>query len=498
MTSSYGETTFRVSETQHVQGNYDDILSGLKNNCEFFVNFFLHEQITYGVPDFHIKIWSLMIGGDFLRIAMAVPRGHAKTTLAKLSAVWYFLFSDVRFIVYVSNTNQVATDAVKDIIGFMECDNFKSMFGELDWEKRNEGDGTYIFKLGDKRCILRARGLGQQLRGINVDNMRPQYAIVDDLEDSSENQTDLAQRQRDTWFFGTFIKCLDPFWNKVVYIGNLTSNTCLLRKLLELSSWHSMRMGCLLSNGTPLWPQIWPIDKLIEDYKTYVELGLVHLWMAEMMNLVMVGDNALIKPEEIYYRVPVTPDECIACFITIDPSTGFGNDSSGIVVHGLVPDQFGNNIPQAVDYVLGKFDEGQLFKETLELMQKWNCTVVGLESISFQRILKTLFEILFLQAGVTQYTLLPLTPGRVSKPERLRGLCGIIKQKGYALTFGDVEATTQLLEFDILKQQNVDDLIDSIAYGPKMLELYYHLIMVSAIRESNDVAVTRQEDLYGG
>ena len=193
-----------------VQLNTFEIKQALHHDAEFFIQFFLHEELEFPVPEFHKEIFYEMTDAEVDRLCLAIPRAHAKTTLAKLAAVWYFAFSPWRFIVYLSNTVSVAIPAVNDIVAFMESPNFQAVFGPIEWIIKRDGTGLYKFNFMGKTCILKAFGSDQQVRGINVDNERPQLAIVDDLEDNKNiaNENLFMQLKRN--FFGPFLKALNP------------------------------------------------------------------------------------------------------------------------------------------------------------------------------------------------------------------------------------------------------------------------------------------------
>ena len=65
-----------------------------------------------------------MTHADVERLVLAIPRGHSKTTLAELACVWYLLFSDFRFVLYVSGSHDLVVPYVNDIAAFFQTDNF--------------------------------------------------------------------------------------------------------------------------------------------------------------------------------------------------------------------------------------------------------------------------------------------------------------------------------------------------------------------------------------
>lgn len=459
-----------------------DIIAALQSVGEVFIDFFMHESLTFPVPDFHKRIWALMSSTTLQRIALAVPRGHAKTTLAKLVVVWYFLFTPFKFIVYVSNTADLSTKAVGDIIEFFLHPNFIKLFGPCYFEVEKKGEGEFVFLVntpfhGQKRCILKARGSNQQVRGLNIHNQRPEVAVVDDLEDTEDFQTETIWKNTIRWFFGTFYKAMDRRVAKIIYIGNLTDQNCLLYKLIQSKFWTSMRLGAILKDGTPLWPEMWSIKALLDDYTQYSQMGLQSVWFAEMMNLIVAGENALIKVEDIYYKPMVTPEQVRAGFVTIDPATGTGGDDTAVVAHLVVEDESGNLIPQVVDYRFGQLDELATVDAAIELCNIWGLSVIGVESIAYQRALYTVFMLIFMQRGIQGIEVVKLYPGNSSKLSRLRGFAAALASKSYALSEGDFHVTNQLLGFDVTKENNPDDLIDAVANGLQMVAGFWGLIM---------------------
>ena len=466
-------------ESVPVQIDKEKIKLALQHDREFFIQFFLGTEIDLPVPKFHPEIFSLMVDTTSDKFACAVPRDHAKTTLAKLTAVWYMLFSDFRFILYMSNTVTIAVPSVNDVIGFLECDNFRAVYGELVWHTRQDGKGIYKFNIGKKLVILRAHGAGMQVRGINIDNQRPQLLICDDIEDAVNIATPELFMKLKRWFYGPLKKAMDKFNHKIIHIGNLVENRCLIAEHCNSKYWSSRIYGCLLSNGESLWPDAWPIDKLKIDFMEYLEAGLADVWFAEMMNMPTAGGNGIIKAEEIYYQPPRIPEDVEFGFITIDLAISEHTwaHKTVVAVHGFISDAGANGIWQSVDYSgYHGIDPINLFWEVIKFCKKWKIHTVGIEAVAYQAALLPVFEHECLRNGITGIEFVPLmATGR--KAQRIITWASMVKAKEYALTHGDFTITQELLTFRPDKKENTDDHIDCHAYVPQMLNKFMHLIM---------------------
>lgn len=462
-----------------------DIIKRLEKDGEFFIEFFLSEELTSPVPFFHHgEIWPLLTNTAMQRVLLAIPRDHAKTTLAKLAVVWYFIFTNHRFCVYLSNTNSIAKNACKDIMGYFDSPNFKATFGAIRMIKQSETDSLWIFEITmldgrTKKCILRAVGANQQMRGINIDNQRPDIAVVDDVEDNENTDSPILQKKLDRWIFGPFIKALARR-KKIIWLGNMLQKTSLLARLSKRPNWNPVVFGAMVKDAVsgvlrPLWPERWPMDELLEDFQEYRELDLVETWMCEMMNMPGHGVDGFTAEQVNYASIP-NPDEILAAWLILDPAFGeqAHNDDSSITVH-VLPE---NGPPMVVEHRTGKFKEHELFEFMFELGLKWGAWVWGIEAVAGQRVLIPYFQLLLAGKLMNHSVeLIPLMAGRGDpKIARIRAWVSLMSKGEYAVYEGAVEITTQLLNYNMKKNSNRDDLIDSCAYGPQMLMQYEGLL----------------------
>ncbi len=471
---------------QNVQINVAAVKAALKTDPEFFIHFFMGDELTKPVPAFHVDVFQIMTHTDVDRVVCAIPRDHAKTTLAKLACVWYFLFSDYQFTVYLSNTAEIAIPAVNDIIAFMLSDNFQSVFGALEWTIKRDGEGVYKFYIPsmEKLCILRALGAGKQVRGINIDNKRPQLAIIDDLEDADNIATERLYNKLKQWLYGTFFKAMDKFGHKIIQLGNIVVSPCLLTLHCESKFWFSRHYGCLLADGSALWPDAWPIKKLKIDFEMYQEAGQTDTWFAEMMNLPMPPGGGLIKATEITYQPEKMPDDLQYGFLTVDLAISEETwaHKTVVAVHGFDPEV---ELWQIVEYKYWQgIDPVRLFYEIVDLATKWRFNDIGIESVAFQASLKYIYRHLALTENLDFLRWHDL-PAVRKKVHRLATWAAMLKRKRtiigdievttngtYALTYGDFMCTQQLLMFDPTKRNNDDDIADACAHGATMIAMY--------------------------
>jgi hypothetical protein len=477
------DSQFDDDGTIDVQVDTADVVEGLRSGPELFIQFFLGELLALPVPAFHVEVFVLLITFQFAKFALAIPRGHAKTTLVKLAIVYYYLFTPIRFIVYCSNTSPVAKDECRDIINLFDKPNFIRLFGRVKFLKEDGSQGLYIFQIGSKICILRALGAGQQVRGLNIDHTRPQLLVCDDAEDDENTATEDQRRKFKNWVYGALFKACARH-SKIIWIGNLVSRHCLIGEFCESPDWHSVKYGCILEDGTPLWPGMFDVDYLRNDFREYQRSGMMAKWFAEMMNMPVPDGMGLIGADEIAYQPMRFSGDMQYGFITVDPaiSKKSSADNTGIAVHGFVDEKW-----QIVEHVKEKLDVIELVNRTIDLCYKWNINVVGVETVAFQAALISIFKMVMVQREFHDLQLVELR-ANARKQERISAWAGWLKAKNYALTEGEIEVTTQLLQYDPTKDENDDDLIDACAYGPQMITEHMNLIMAGWLQAQHFVS----------
>lgn len=471
-------------ELVDAQASIGEIRYLLQHSQEFFIEFFLGSELEFPVPEFHKVILARMTDKTLARILLAIPRGHAKTTLAKLAVVWYFLFSEYRFCVYLSNTSTIAQNACIDIMAFLQSPNFISVFGGIKILKQSQNEGMWKFELAlgngrVKTCILRAAGANQQMRGINVDNQRPDIAIVDDLEDLENTSSAALQKKLDRWVFGTFIRAFARKF-KLIWIGNMLAPTALLARLAQMPSWNAIVFGSLVIDPeskkmVPLWPELWPLKELKEDLAEYKKLGLIETWMCEMMNMPGHGENGFSQ-SQLNYVSPVAQEDLVGAFLTIDPAFGedsVQHDSSACAAHGIPK----GDIPRVLEVESGCMREHELFALALTFARKYNAWIWGIEQSAQQSALITLFRTFAKAQGEDLIEIVPLSHGNRAKSKRISAWVSAQEAGLYGIPHDDLVITSQLLAYDKSIKEQADDIVDCCAYGLDMVEENFSLII---------------------
>jgi hypothetical protein len=171
-------------------------------------------------PPFHKECWELCCS-DHKYVAIAAPRGHAKSTAITLGyGLATLLFRERKFMVIVSDTESQASmflgmmkqeltenQELIDLFGIKRNDK-----GEVDLSKKDsETDVIIQFKEkinGIDSFRIVAKGAEQKLRGLIWNGSRPDIIMCDDIENDELVMNQDRRKKMRNWFNGALVPSL--------------------------------------------------------------------------------------------------------------------------------------------------------------------------------------------------------------------------------------------------------------------------------------------------
>ncbi len=480
----------------------EQAVESCKTDPNFFSRFSMPEVHEYDIPEFYTEVWFFLLQRiisvrdtlhSVFRFALGLPRGHAKTTFSKLLIAYGILFGLFDFVLIVGSSEDRAQDILDDIDGILGSDNVRKVFGDWNSPRAIERD-TREVKIRNflgREVILAAVGAGTALRGINIRNRRPGFILLDDVQ-TKENDESPAERDRLLrWILATLLKSRDPKHCFIFYIGNMYSEQCILKQLQNNKMWTTLITGAILADGSALWPQLHPLDNLLEEYEHDSSLGKADIWFAEIMNDPQSVTQSLF-PDGSIPDSPYAEDaelEVQASFITVDPA-GFRSDSDDnvVVAHKLVADT-----PIITEIRAGKWDPETTILEAIDCAIDNRSTYIGIESVAYQQTLKFWMELYLESYGLeNNIEVIEIKPGIASKHSRIRAWVSNVLNNNYHVLRSVDRALIlwQGIRYRAGKKNNQDDILDGCAFGDYMLnkhrdELEYSFGVVPGI--SSDV-----------
>lgn len=321
---SITDTAVLAVETPAVR---DKRIARLRSNyaafCEYYFPHFLtlRDKTTGEVirtihnAPFHNSAAQKVKNTPNLKAVFMWPRGHAKSTHFDVFMPLWLMFQEKRlinFMVVVGKSEDSATRLLGDIQAELEYNariiaDFGKQHGSALWQ---EGE----FKAANGVKFL-ACGRGQSPRGLRDREARPDYIVIDDLDDDELCRNEKRVHDLTDWVKEALFGALDVGRGRFIMVGNLISKTSVLYNLSRTNGVHLSKIQAIDRNGEPIWKEKWTKEEA-QEYKQFVGY---RAWEKEMMHNPIV-DGTIFRAEWIRYkRLPKLPKyEMLVCYT--DPS----------------------------------------------------------------------------------------------------------------------------------------------------------------------------------
>lgn len=458
----------------------EEIQSLAKTSLDFLAGLCMPTIFKYFYPPVFISVWAWLCSfvnktRDFSQLALGLPRGFGKTTLIKLFVVYCILFTNKKFILIISSTATLAENFLSDVIDMLDEPNIKRVFG--DWRLGLEKDTQSIKKFGfrGRNIILAGLGAGTSLRGLNLKNERPDVMVFEDIQTrecaDSAVQSDTLER----WMIGTAMKAKSPMGCLFIFVANMyPTKHSLLRKLKRNSSWTKFIAGGILADGSSLWEDLQPIKQLEAEFKNDLEMGHPEIFYAEVLNDENASSNNLIDLSKLPSLPYSEGDIPQGNFIVIDPSGQKTNSDHTAIGYFEVYDSY----PVLESLVNKQLSPGDTIVTALELALRKNCRLIAIESVAYQATLAYWFRFICEQRGIQGIEAVEIYPGGYSKNSRvLQMLKAYAQGEVFVAASCKAEVHLQITQWNPLKKDNVDDVLDLLCYPQKVIEMYGEFIV---------------------
>lgn len=440
--------------TKYVERCFSDLM--------FFAQEFLPHLLTEDVPEFHAEMYSLI--PDNKRLAIAAPRGFAKSTISSVIYPIWLAVSGIRAkdIVIISASEGLAVELLRKVKRELEGNQkLIQYFGELYTDKWSE---NHIIVKGN--INIRARGAGGQIRGF-----RPDCLILDDIETDELVESEDQRKKLKDWLFKACLNTLMPN-GQFIIVGTILTNLSLLNEILTSDNdWEKRKYRAYFDGvqqpGYELWPSLWTHERLQKRKK---EIGSF-AFAAEYMNDPMSDESSPIKENQIRYWTDL-PD--LSYVIAVDPAYKEDEKADYKVASLIGIDTQMNRY--LVSYVRTHASLGEFIDSILNLWMQHRdrITAVGIPAGSEEQFYKSVVEKANNRRIYPPFTELKNVfsdasgvAHRKKKNRIVAALQPLFESGKYFINKAHVEAKEELLT---IGSSRWDDLVDSLAYAEQIIQ----------------------------
>ncbi|MBQ8793409.1 MAG: hypothetical protein IJZ63_01530 [Clostridia bacterium] len=268
-------TTINVAETQKQKLAR---IRNLRADYAAFVDYYFPHYTTNpqtgettSCADFHIKAANKVKKERNLKAVFRWHRGAAKSThLDIFIPLWLKCQEEkqINVMVLVGKSEDNAITLLADIQAELQFNqryiaDFGEQYNNGSWEV-----GEFVTKDG---TAFFARGRGQSPRGLRYRSHRPDYIVIDDLDDDELCQSPARVSRLTDWVKEALFGALDGGRGRFIMVGNLIAKNSVLANIAATDGVHVSQVNIWDKNGNVSWSAKWTPDevKAIERFQGY-------------------------------------------------------------------------------------------------------------------------------------------------------------------------------------------------------------------------------------
>ena len=264
---------------------------------------------------FHIKAANEVKAHKNLRAVYKWHRGAAKSThLDIFIPLWLKCQQrrEINVMVLVGKSEDNANTLLADLQAELQynqryINDFGEQYNSGSWE-----EGQFVTKDG---TAFFARGRGQSPRGLRYRSHRPDYIVIDDLDDDELCENPARVKRLTDWVKEALFGALDGGRGRFIMVGNLISKNSVLQKISDTKGVRVSQVNILDANGNVSWAAKWTREEVqaIEDFQGY------RSFQKEYMNNPIV-EGAVFRQEWIRWAKRPQWRQFEEIVLYIDPS----------------------------------------------------------------------------------------------------------------------------------------------------------------------------------
>ena len=449
----------------------------------FFSHYFFPKTVRQDSPEFHYGLWDRFLDPNIRNQSEQVFRGGAKTSFSRLGYAWRVSYAFAHVGMYIGKSEGHAKRAVGWLKRSVDRNvRWATAFGLRRGEQWTGVETEILHGVADTSMWILAAGIEGAVRGVNIDDYRPEFIVLDDVI-NDENAATPEQREK-VWelILGAVKESLTPRSEepnaKLLMINTPLDKEDASMKTKDDPEWTFHRQGVFTietEDGPEeqlesAWPTRYPVQELIAEKKAAVYRNKLSIWLREKECKLVDPETSSFKESYLRYwgvEGKELPLDGVSV-LSIDPvpppsdiqiAKGMRDKDYEVL---MVTRRFKGEF-FVCEYKMNRGHTPQWTEAMFwYLALKWRIRTFIVESIAYQRTLKVMLENSMKSRGI--YFEAKERPGpRRSKYDKIVDpLSGPLSQNKIYLSPGMTELQTQILDYPNVSH---DDLVDTLAMG---------------------------------
>lgn len=359
----------------------------------FYSQYFFPKTVRQSVPEMHREMWSDLDDPLARYVGFKVFRDGAKTTVLRLFTSRRIAYGVSHTIVYTSNSELHAVRSLKWLRRQVEHNNvWAQAFGLRKGSKWSDSEMEIIHGVDEYPISIIAVGITGQVRGINLDDYRPDLVVADDVDNEETTGTIEQRKKAADLLFGALMNGLAPRSEaenaKFVLLQTPLADGDLIDVACKDATFRTKTFGCFDDSGQSRWESRYPTAELLKEKQAYIARNQLSLWMREKECKIVGDELASFRKDWLRYydQLPTGGYYKVA----IDPAI---SDSKTADYFAIVVWYFHGAKRYLVDYHLAKgVMPDQAIANIFGFIFKYHPRQLVCETVAFQKVLAWLLK----------------------------------------------------------------------------------------------------------
>jgi len=308
-----------------------------QKDYEYFVEYYFPHFAKCKCGDFQLHAANKVKKEPNIIAIWEWARAHAKSVhFDIILPLWLKIQQprEINVMVLVSKSETTAITLLGDVQAELQfnqryINDYGSQLSSGDWK-----DGEFI--TSDNVAFF-ARGRGQSPRGLRNKQFRPDYVIMDDLDDDILVENESRVRKMVDWVKEALYGTLDNGKGRFMMVGNRIHKNSVLANIAKADGVYHHIVNILDKNGKPSWHQ----KITLKDIADMSEFMGYRSFQKECMNN-PITEGSVFKNDWIRYKKMLPVNKYDDQVIYIDPSfkSSTKNDYKAIKHWGKTANEF--------------------------------------------------------------------------------------------------------------------------------------------------------------
>jgi hypothetical protein len=357
-----------------------------------FGHIFFPKTCRQKSPEFHYEISQVFQTPGHRLVGVEIFRDGAKTSLARLYMAKRIAYCLSNTMMAVNINQDKAKHTTRWLMRQIEFNRpFAETFNLRKGSKWTNEWFSVINGNGQEVNVV-AAGITGGLRGLNIDDYRPDFILCDDISDRENTATDEQREKADEAFFAQLVRSLAPASEmplaQLVLLQTPINSYDLISRAKKDPLFQIVTHSCFRADGQSSWPERRSTDELLKEKQGYINRNKLSMWLAEMECQLISGETQSFNKNWLKYW-NVYPEEG-RVVISVDPASSEEKDADFFAIVVL---KFHRQQVYVLDYHLerGLMPDAACAK-IFEYAIQYQCRDLVVETVAYQRVLKWYME----------------------------------------------------------------------------------------------------------